>query len=155
MAKCHYYITRKASVGSTIGSFREGAFVMWKTVIGNHRYEVSDDGYVRGAKTKHILSMRIDKDGYYRVSLYKGIRNIKDSKLVHRLVAEAFIPNPDGLPQVNHKDENKLNNHVSNLEWCTPAYNNSYGTRLARFSASKTGQKYKSRGQKKRAPLQC
>ena len=55
---------------------------------------------------------------------------------IHRLVAQAFIENKDKLPCVNHKDENKLNNNVNNLEWCTIEYNNSYGTRLERVSKS-------------------
>lgn len=49
---------------------------------------------------------------------------------IHRIVAMAFIPNPNNLPQVNHKDENKKNNRLENLEWCTPRYNMEYGTRM-------------------------
>ena len=55
---------------------------------------------------------------------------------VHRLVAEAFIPNPNNLPAINHKDENPLNNHVDNLEWCTIAHNNTYGSKRERVSAA-------------------
>ena len=60
------------------------------------------------------------------------------SKSVHRLVAEAFIPNPDKLPQINHKDENPLNNCIDNLEWCTNKYNCNYGTRNKRVIENKS-----------------
>lgn len=56
--------------------------------------------------------------------------------MAHRLIALGFIPNPDNLPQVNHKDENKLNNNVDNLEWCTNIYNANYGTRTQRQIAT-------------------
>ena len=71
------------------------------------------------------LKPRYDKKGYQMVVLYKnGIgKNFK----VHRLVAEAFIPNPNNLPQINHKDETKRNNIFTNLEWCDCKYNNNYG----------------------------
>lgn len=77
---------------------------------------------------------------------YKGVllQNLEKSKceLVHRLVAKAFIPNHDNLPCVNHKDENKWNNCVDNLEWCTHKYNNNYGTRNKRVSKTKTNNTY-------------
>lgn len=69
---------------------------------------------------------------YYAVILSKN--NISVRYAVHRLVAEAFIPNPDNLPCINHKDENKHNNNVDNLEWCTVEYNNTYGTARERGS---------------------
>lgn len=72
---------------------------------------------------------------------YKSVSLSKDGKmthyLIHRLVAQAFIPNPENLPQVNHKDENKVNNNVENLEWCTSEYNNNYGSHNERSSQAK------------------
>lgn len=77
-----------------------------------------------------IVKPQLSRYGYYRIGLTKNFKRIHYS--VHRLVAEAFIPNPDNLPQVNHKDENKRNNRVDNLEWCTSEYNANYGTRNKR-----------------------
>lgn len=86
-------------------------------------YLVYPDGRIWSIRRKIFLSPFISKQGYYRVSLSNHKKYF-----VHRLVAETFIDNPDNLPQVNHKDENKLNNKVNNLEWCTYSYNNAYGT---------------------------
>lgn len=73
------------------------------------------------------MKQRKNNTGYYTVCFRtpsdNGIKHF-----VHRLVALAFIPNPDNLPCVNHKDENKTNNHIENLEWCTSKYNNAYGS---------------------------
>lgn len=94
-------------------------------------YEVSDQGRVKsiGYGKERILKPA-RHTGYLRVYLYKN-GEMKTYK-IHRLVAQTFIPNPDNLPQVNHKDENKENNFVQNLEWCDQKYNNNYGTRTQR-----------------------
>ena len=81
-----------------------------------------------------IMSQFKAKNGYFVVRLYKEGRCFH--KLIHRLVAEAFVPNPDNLPEVNHKDECKTNNLPSNLEWCDHQYNLTYGGRLERVSDS-------------------
>lgn len=82
-----------------------------------------------------ILSQQIVK-GYYKTSLYGE----HDKKLVsvHRLVALAFLPNPNNYPMINHKDENPLNNNVDNLEWCNASYNVNYGTRIAKYAATRS-----------------
>ena len=103
-------------------------------------YQVSDRGNVRSVdRINHIgsrysgriLKPRYDKDGYLRVSLSKN--GIKKIKLIHRLVLEAFVENPSNLPEVNHLDEVKDNNELSNLEWCDSRYNVNYGTRIERI----------------------
>lgn len=111
----------------------------WRPVVGYEElYEISNLGRVkrlaRWFKTKGesqqwrkelILTPRLNEKGYQRVYLYDVDGNVKHHR-VHRLVAQAFIPNPNNLPQVNHKDENKTNNNVENLEWCTNLYNTTY-----------------------------
>ena len=91
-------------------------------------YQVSNIGEVKNIKTNYILTQFTDKDGYKVVKIKGQMRK------VHRLVAEAFIDNPNNYPYVNHKDEQKDNNVVSNLEWCDAKYNNNYGTRNERLS---------------------
>ena len=90
-------------------------------------YGITTEGDVYSYKRKKFLKPGVNGIGYLYVSL------CKDGKIknygVHRLAAEAYIPNPDNLPQVNHKDENKANNCLQNLEWCDSKYNNNYGTR--------------------------
>lgn len=98
----------------------------WKAVVGfEGKYVVSNLGRVKsiGKKTRYaILSVTVHKQGYLRVGLNKD--DSHKAYLVHRLVAEAFISNPQNKRTVNHIDGNKANNHVSNLEWCTQQENN-------------------------------
>lgn len=93
----------------------------------NGEYSVSNLGKVYSYKSGETKLLRaFVQNGYYKVNLhFSGTRG---KFLVHRLVAEIFIPNPENLPQVNHKDECKTNNKVENLEWCTQLYNLNYGT---------------------------
>lgn len=91
----------------------------WKEIEGFKGYEVSNYGNVRSPWK--ILAQRKNGRGYYRVWLPDGKHH-----LVHRLVAKAFVDNPNGYPIINHKDEMKTNNHASNLEWCTYKYNSNY-----------------------------
>lgn len=100
-------------------------------------YQVSNFGRVRsldrfcnGRKRKGSIMAFTERKGYLYVHLRNG--EISKSYSVHRLVAQAFIPNPDNLPQVNHINEDKTDNRVENLEWCTTTYNLNYGNRNTR-----------------------
>lgn len=117
---------------------------IWKNIEGYEGlYQVSNLGRVKSLDKylpdtlgrvsfrKEKIICQLQRGGYLAVQIWKKGKNKKF--LVHRLVATAFIPNPDNLPQVNHKDENKANNNVDNLEWCTHQYNMDYGTRVERI----------------------
>jgi hypothetical protein len=94
-------------------------------------YAVTEEGQVWSYKSKRFLKPRANKSGYLRVTLYKDGK--AQEKYIHRLVAEAYIPNPDNKEQVNHKDEDKSNNNVNNLEWMTCKENNNHGTHNERM----------------------
>lgn len=103
---------------------------IWKDVVGwEGHYKVSSYGRVMSfhKKKSHLLSNCVGTHGYCVVLLHDGKGQRKNER-VHRLVAQAFISNPNNYPYINHKDEDKTNNRVENLEWCTAKYNTNYGT---------------------------
>ena len=112
---------------------------IWKDIDGYEGlYQISNFGNVKSFRQssklhkieEYILKPTLANNGYYQITLYNNAKRRKF--LVHRLVASAFIQNPDSMPCINHKDENRLNNRADNLEWCTHEYNNSYGTAIIR-----------------------
>ena len=115
---------------------------VWKDLVGYEGlYQVSDFVRVRGLdrldsigrrREGRVLKYGYTNEGYKMVLLYKNANSVKF--LVHRLVAQTFIPNPDNKPQVNHKDETQGNNNVNNLEWVTASENVNYGTRNERMA---------------------
>ena len=137
---------------------------IWKDIEGYEGlYQVSNMGRVKSVertiwnsgkgcyKTVHerILKAEINNSGYLLVGLSKGGKVKLCS--IHRLVAEAFIPNIDNLPCINHKDENKVNNHMENLEWVTYKENNNYGTHNEKIAEKLRGRKQSEESNKKRA----
>ena len=120
--------------------------VVWKSVKGfEGLYEISTTGKVRNAKGE-TLKQRIKRTPctcYKLVSLWKD--GGYHTKYIHRLIAEAFIPNPNGFEFINHKDEDGTNNAIENLEWCTREYNVNYGTARKRQAAKLKGRESEKR----------
>ena len=109
---------------------------IFKTIEGYPLYMVSNMGRVKSLNFRRsgkegIMSPRISGNGHLKVTL-RNVDGCKDY-LVHRLVAQAFLPNPNNLVEINHRDENKQNNRLDNLEWCDRKYNVNYGTTKERI----------------------
>lgn len=101
------------------------------------KYAITSCGKVWSYKMKAFRKTQLDKDGYERITLHgDGGKTYRYG--VHRLVAEAYIDNPEGKPTVNHKDEVKTNNWVGNLEWATMAEQNAHGTRVQRMAETQS-----------------
>ena len=109
---------------------------LWKDIPGfEGYYKVSNTGELLGVKTRKLLKTWTNNSGYKMATLY--LNGIKKNVLVHRCVAEAFVPNPNNHPQVNHIDEVKSNCNAANLEWCDVSYNNCYGGRMERYGVTR------------------
>lgn len=121
----------------------------WREVVGfEDKYMVSSYGRVAAiafpikagslhySRKPHILKQTKELNGYCSVGLTDRKNHQKKIK-IHRLVAAAFLLNPDNLPHINHKDEDKTNNHVDNLEWCSVRYNVNYGTGTQRSTRTR------------------
>lgn len=113
----------------------------WKDIRLNEytkaRYQVSNKGRIRNKKTGHIFTPTLRKRGDYpAVGLQIGAGEQKTLS-VHRIVAIEFLPNPTNLPEINHKDQNKLNPDLDNLEWCSRYYNLHYGDCIDRIIAGR------------------
>ena len=113
---------------------------IWKDIEGfEGKYQISNMGRVKSLNFKltgkeQIMSLKINKYGYKQILLYKDKKY--KTLLIHRLVAQAFIPNPNNYPIINHINEDKTDNRVDNLEWCTQQYNLNYGDRSRKASLS-------------------
>lgn len=123
-------------------SIKDFPYEEWRPVVGaESRYLVSNFGRVKSLPTKRRRWVKIlhqaNVNEYLSVLIY-GDDGRRKMQFVHRLVATAFIPNPYNFPYINHRDEDKSNNKVINLEWCTPKYNTNYGYARERCSKAMT-----------------
>lgn len=118
-------MVRYTLIGEPKGDLRD--------IEGFPHYKIDRTGKVVSfySSTPRVLRTYLNNNGYECIDLKDSGKRYH--KLVHRLVAEAFVDNPKNLPEINHIDENKTNNCADNLEWCTHRYNNSYGSKIERF----------------------
>ena len=125
---------------------------VWKSINGFDNYQVSNTGLVKSLERwmpmphggkyfqkEKILKVSIVRGGYCQITL--SVNGKPSMKKLHRIVADAFISNPENKPQINHKDGNKLNNNVSNLEWCTSSENHIHAFATG-LRTSHTGQQH-------------
>lgn len=119
---------------------------IWKAIEGFPFYMISNFGRVKRIehidgcnrlRNERLRKPRHAEGGHLYVTLYDQVLHKYTLKFIHRLVAEAFIPNPLHLPIINHKDNNPANNHISNLEWCDYSYNNSYASAKEKRNATR------------------
>lgn len=125
---------------------------IWKPIENFNNYQISSLGRVKNISTGKVLKGSDNGEGYLQVKLFKAGKGYTIK--IHRLVAETFLENPENYPCINHIDECKANNAVSNLEWCSYQYNINYGTRNERTSRSMLG-KQNALGNKNSKPVKC
>ena len=111
---------------------------IWRDIKGyENDYQISTTGRLRSVKSNLIMKPMVATNGYLVACLWKDNKQRKIT--IHRLVADTFIPNPANLPEINHIDEDKKNNRVENLEWCTRLYNMNYGNVGRKISNANKG----------------